>query len=85
MNETLLGKCGFYCGACPTYRQGSCAGCMAEHAPGDCFTRDCVLQKGLSFCGACDGFPCSELLNHPRATVLDKDWLRWKGQSRSNR
>lgn len=24
MDEKLLGKCGFYCGACPTYLKGGC-------------------------------------------------------------
>jgi len=30
MNEKLLGKCGFYCGACPTYIKGGCRGCEEE-------------------------------------------------------
>ena len=47
MDETLLGKCGFYCGSCPTYLRGTCAGCVAAHEPGDCFTRDCALRQGI--------------------------------------
>lgn len=80
----LLGKCGFYCGGCPTYRKGGCRGCMAEHQKGDCFTRDCVLEKGIGVCGACGDFPCDVILTRPRVTVLDKDWLRWKKESGTN-
>ena len=47
MDEKLLGKCGFYCGACPTYIKGGCRGCEEEHTTGDCFTRDCVKEKKL--------------------------------------
>ena len=35
MQENLLGKCGFYCGCCPTYIKGGCKGCMDEHSEGD--------------------------------------------------
>ena len=45
MDEKLLGKCGFYCGACPTYIKGGCRGCEDEHTTGDCFTRDCVEEE----------------------------------------
>ena len=36
MQENLLGKCGFYCGCCPTYIKGGCEGCVDEHSEGDC-------------------------------------------------
>lgn len=83
MDEKLLGKCGFYCGSCPTYRNGKCAGCMDAHGPGDCFTRDCVLAQGFDCCGACQNFPCDELFRRKKATVLDREWLQWKRRSRS--
>ncbi len=84
MNSGLLGKCGFYCGACPTYISGNCSGCMDAHTEGDCFSRDCVLSKGLDFCGRCGQFPCEELLHKPHSTVLDKEWLLWKKVSDAN-
>ena len=31
MDKKLLGKCGFYCGCCPTYIKCNCKGCMDEH------------------------------------------------------
>ena len=54
MQENLLGKCGFYCGCCPTYIKGGCKGCVEEHTEGDCYTRDCVLRQGIACCGACE-------------------------------
>lgn len=84
MDERLLGKCGFYCGYCPTYANGGCRGCADEHQPGDCFTRDCVLKNGLACCGLCGQFPCSTIITQPRTTVLDKDWLLWKKKCRSD-
>ena len=84
MDEKLLGKCGFYCGACPTYIKGGCRGCEDEHTTGDCFTRDCVKEKKLNFCGECKSFPCDTIMTKPHSTVLDKDWLAWKKKSERN-
>lgn len=78
MTEHLLGKCGFYCGSCPSYTKKTCSGCIDEHKKGDCYTRDCVIKNNLPFCGKCTNFPCDAILSQPRTTVLDKDWLRWK-------
>lgn len=78
MNDDLLGKCGFYCGSCPTNLAAKCSGCMKEHAKGDCFTRDCVILKNLQFCGECPQFPCKTIMEKERCTVLDKSWLQWK-------
>lgn len=82
MDEKLLGKCGYYCGYCPTYIKGKCEGCVAAHAEGDCFSRDCVLGKGIAVCAMCGEFPCDTILENERCTVLDKDWLRWKAAER---
>lgn len=85
MNEDIQGKCGFNCEACPTYIIGNCRGCMLEHKTSDCYTRDCVLSKGIRFCGHCSKFPCDEIINKPHSTILDKDWLLWKKNSHTNR
>lgn len=82
MDKSLLGKCGFCCGVCPTYVNGSCAGCVDAHQAGDCFTRDCVLRKGIEACTLCADFPCATIIEGERCTVLDKDWLRWKASER---
>lgn len=81
MDENLFGKCGFYCGACPTYIKGGCHGCEKEHTMGDCFTRDCAKEKKLNFCGECESFPCDTIMTKPHSTVLDKGWLSWKKSS----
>lgn len=85
LSAKLLGKCGFYCGACPTYIKGNCSGCMEEHGAGDCYTRDCVIEKGLDVCGQCGKFPCDTIISKPHSTVLDSEWLKWKKESETNR
>ena len=85
MDEKLIGRCGFYCGACSTYIAENCGGCDSEHKAGDCFSRDCVIGKGLRFCGECANFPCSDIIEREHATVLDKSWLEWKKRSNTNR
>ncbi len=81
----LIGRCGFYCGACPTYLAGNCLGCVDEHKEGDCYTLDCVLKNNIRFCGEGKSFPCDTILTQPHTTVLDKAWLRWKKNSNTNR
>lgn len=49
----------------------------------DCFSRDCVKEKKLNFCGECQNFPCDTIMTEPRSTVLDKDWLAWNKKSKS--
>jgi len=85
IDEKLLGRCGIYCGACPTYLKGNCNGCTSEHKPGDCYSLDCCNSRGLRFCGACEDFPCDTILTKPHSTALDKDWLLWKRNSETNR
>lgn len=85
INENLLGKCGFYCGACQTYIKGNSLGCMEEHTGGDCFTRDCVIEQNINVCGQCNNFPCETIISKPRSTVLDPQWLQWKKKSDTNR
>ena len=85
MKEELIGKCGFYCEACPTYLAQNCKGCLLEHVHGDCFTRDCVLKQNIKYCGHCKKFPCDEIINKQHSTVLDKEWLMWKKNSNTNR
>lgn len=78
VEELLIGKCGFYCGSCPTYIKGQCSGCVEGQQVGDCFTKDCVEKRGLKFCGECSSFPCEDILSQPNVTALDKKWLMWK-------
>lgn len=81
---TLMGRCGFYCGCCPDCVKGTCEGCVPAHREGDCFTRDCVEQRGLELCPRCPEFPCEGLFCRVHATVLDRDWLNWKRRERED-
>ncbi|MCH4886326.1 DUF3795 domain-containing protein [Acidaminobacter sp. JC074] len=83
--EELIGKCGFYCGSCPDYINGSCSGCRTAHKTGDCFTFDCVDKKKLDYCGRCSDFPCKGIMTREKATVLDKKWLEWKHKDKVKR
>lgn len=82
MDRLPIGKCGICCGACPGFLRYECAGCMDAHAPGDCPGRDCVLARGLEFCGQCRDFPCEMLLTRPRCTALSRAWLLWQRENR---
>lgn len=73
-----IGGCGFFCGCCPDYRSGNCAGCREAHVQGDCFTLDCINEKKLEYCPECGKFPCDLLLAKKKATVLDQAWMLWK-------
>lgn len=72
-----IGKCGFCCTFCPSYRRGKCAGC-ASRGEGDCFIRDCVLRRAIDCCTLCPAFPCDDILTRPHVTLFDKEWLKWK-------
>lgn len=83
--EELISKCGFYCGSCSLYTNGACKGCRMQHSEGDCFTFDCVSNKGIEYCGLCEDFPCDDIINREKATVLDRDWLLWRRRVKENR
>lgn len=85
ITKDTIGKCGFYCGSCPDYIRGDCAGCRKAHKKGDCFTFDCVDNQKLDFCGQCCNFPCEEIMTREKATVLDLRWLKWKASQREER
>ncbi len=84
MDEKLLAKCGFYCGACPTFITGNCSGCNESQTEGDCFTHDCAVQQKLNFCGACKDFPCETIMTKPHVTVLAREWLARKKTTEKN-
>jgi hypothetical protein len=87
MNEkvnNLIGKCGFYCGSCPTYSKGKSIGCRKSHTKGDCYTFDCVDDQKINYCGLCKSFPCDQIMTREKATVLDLRWLKWKRLQRDS-
>ena len=82
MDENLLGKCGYYCGQCPSFLAGKCAGCVDGNEDGVCFARDCVMEKGILSCGHCREFPCERIQSDPKATLLSPLWLKWKASQK---
>ena len=82
MDEKLLGKCGYYCGQCPGFTSGRCAGCVDGNENGVCFSRDCVMEKGILSCGQCKEFPCDRIVRDPKSTLLSPLWLKWKADQR---
>ena len=82
MDEALLGKCGYYCGQCPSFLHGDCGGCVQGNPDGLCYARDCAMEKGLLSCGHCQDFPCLRIREDPKATLLSPLWLRWKAGQR---
>jgi hypothetical protein len=60
-----LAPCGIYCGACPSFKK-TCLGCASldpnqkRQSKWRCRLRVCCYEeKGLDYCSACEGYPCS--------------------------
>ena len=83
MDEQLLGKCGYYCGQCPSFLHGDCTGCVQGNTDGVCCARDCAIAKGLISCGYCEDFPCARIQEDPKATLLSPLWIKWKAGQKS--
>ncbi|THB78330.1 MAG: DUF3795 domain-containing protein [Desulfobacteraceae bacterium] len=52
-DTNLVAKCGLYCGACPRYLKGKCAGCSENHKASWCKSRSCCMEKGFRSCADC--------------------------------
>ena len=76
MDKELLGKCGYYCGQCPSFLEKECLGCVQGNASGVCYAIDCAIQKELVSCGHCKNFPCYTIQTDPKATLLSPLWLK---------
>ncbi len=58
-------RCGILCNECGYKVEVNCQGCVNIDKPfwgEECPVKSCCEEKGLSFCGECDTFPC-EILN----------------------
>ncbi len=55
--------CGVDCAQCTDYTGGRCPSCReTEWKDGDvCMPVSCCREKGIAFCGLCDGFPCLDM------------------------
>ena len=70
IDATFFAPCGMNCLVCykHCYVKRPCAGCLpgAEGKPEHCRKckiKDCVQEKGLTYCYECDTFPCKQIKN----------------------
>ena len=85
VNKELLGKCGYYCGQCPSFLSEKCKGCIEGNDVGVCYARDCAVKKDIISCGHCNDFPCHTLQNNPKASLLGPLWLKWMGTQKDEK
>ncbi len=60
-NHDMISYCGFYCGACPKFKNNSCVGCKGEEtkcATGytSCKVRPCCIAEGINTCADCSKY-----------------------------
>jgi len=55
MNDqsNLISFCGLYCGACSSFKKGSCPGCGRNEKSSWCKVRKCCLSYGVRSCADC--------------------------------
>jgi hypothetical protein len=57
-DENLIGYCGIYCGACPSFTSGECEGCRAKSEKSavrykTCKVKPCCIENGVFTCADC--------------------------------
>lgn len=70
IDTIMFAPCGMNCIVCykHCYHKKPCAGCLnsdigkPEHCR-KCAIKDCVRDKGLSYCFECSGYPCKKIKN----------------------
>ena len=60
-NENMIDYCGLYCGACPSFISGKCAGCRSNSAKSaikfkKCPVKPCCAVNGFFTCADCTEF-----------------------------
>lgn len=85
VDANLLGPCGFFCGSCLAYKQGTCLGCryQAEKRETEgaveifCDILNCSCSKNLVTCADCPEHPCARY--EPEKSIFSRtfiDYLR---------
>jgi len=65
--DSLMGRCGFYCGPCGCRTEMGCPGCQATDGKlfwGECEVATCCIAKGYEHCGQCEELPCAVLVEY---------------------
>ena len=52
-NIGLISYCGLYCGACSSFKKGSCPGCVRNIKAMLCKVRKCNIAKEIRSCADC--------------------------------
>lgn len=52
-DKNLIAHCGLYCGACPRYLKGKCAGCRENEKLTWCKIKTCNKENGYHSCADC--------------------------------
>jgi hypothetical protein len=55
-DQSLIARCGLYCGACKKYLKGACPGCTLNVKASWCGVRACCLERSLASCADCADF-----------------------------
>ncbi len=56
-NSNLVSYCGLYCGACSSFKKGSCPGCARNEKASWCKVRKCNIAKEIRSCADCKEYP----------------------------
>ncbi len=59
-DESLVARCGLYCGACRRYLAEKCPGCVWNEKASWCGSRTCTLEHGYHSCADCSLKPIEE-------------------------
>ena len=60
--EADIAYCGVDCAACADYQSGVCPSCRQTDWEDDpCMPVRCCEEQGVSCCGECPGFPCTDM------------------------
>lgn len=82
IDPIMFTPCGMNCMVCykHCYHKKPCAGCWnsdqgkSEHCR-KCKIKDCVKERGLTYCYACSDYPCKQIKN------LEKSYIKRYGTS----
>jgi len=81
VDANLVGPCGFYCGYCLAYKEGTCLGCRYQAEKKEtsgvvdifCDLLACSGASGVEFCAQCPKYPCEKY--DPAKCIFSKTFI----------
>jgi hypothetical protein len=81
VDANLLGPCGFYCGYCLAFKEGTCLGCRYQAEKKEtagvvkvfCDLLSCSSANGVDFCAQCSKYPCEKY--DPEKCIFSKGFI----------